>query len=109
MQYAKGEPADIDSTWDPLEVTVLLFPNTHYDNIESMYVYSVNVRLLSNLWVVDPTPDNLNQKYLADFLETVADQLPVKQVRREIHGSADFWFDFGIPEYASHFDPEEIF
>lgn len=82
VEYRKKEPIGQKPTRDPIELSLLHGPNSWESEIESEFVTSVVVHLLSDIWFEDSELGQANARNLASFLERVEQTLPVEKIDR---------------------------
>lgn len=82
VEYRKKQPVDQNPPRDPIELSLLHGPNSREGEIESEYVTSVVVHLLSDIWFEDTELGHANARNLAAFLERIEQTLPVEKINR---------------------------
>lgn len=108
--YHKGEPREqAASIPDPLEIRIGLRETTENDEIQTEYVKSVSINLMSELFVKNTASGKANKTRLGTFLEQVAVAMSATDVRREQYDHSDFWHDVSLIPQEVDFDMETIF
>ncbi|WP_049923132.1 hypothetical protein [Halopiger djelfimassiliensis] len=109
VAYSKGDPVNRKPTWEPIEIVVKYTKNREYKNIETDYVFRIDVRLFSDVWFSETESGQRNRASLSEFLAQLADTVRAEQIQREVDSLSDMWIDLELQEYSETFDPSDIY
>lgn len=102
-QYRNAERLDIESTWDPLEMSLSIVRQPSGDTNDT-FRYELSVGVSSSIWIEDSNRGKRSRTHLRAFFDRLDATIEPERVRQDIRYAADFWRDLDITPDEAVFD-----
>lgn len=81
-EYRGSTQKDVEPLYDPVQIRIHHTRNRDFDEIEEDYIFTVSIRVFSDIWLEESDIGSDNRNYLTDFIRRVDERIPNEVLNR---------------------------